>query len=112
MQNKWKVKLEKARKNALQLTFDDLNQRILAQRNLIQTMTEECERLAIECQRLKFEDESLHGSSIIENFLALKNPLDAGFDNRRIDPREVFEGAAPEPKLASQDLVDLVNITG
>ena len=25
------------RKNALQLTFDDLNQRILAQRNLIQT---------------------------------------------------------------------------
>lgn len=75
-------------------------------------MTEECERLAIECQRLKFEDESLHGCSIIEDFLALKNPLDAGFDNRRIDPREVFEGAAPEPKLASQDLVDLVNITG
>lgn len=48
-------------------------------------MTEECERLAIECQRLKFEDESLHGSSIIEDFLALKNPLDAGFDNRRIE---------------------------
>lgn len=97
----------------MKLTFDDLNQRILAQRNLIQTMmTEECERLAIECQRLKFEDESLHGSSIIEDFLALKNPLDAGFDNRRIDPREVFEGAAPEPKLASQNLLSLVNITG
>lgn len=32
--------------NALQVTLDDLNQRIFAQRNLIQTMTEECERLA------------------------------------------------------------------
>ena len=41
------------RNYALQVTLDDLNQRIFAQRNLFQTMTEECERLAIECQRLK-----------------------------------------------------------